>query len=78
MRNILNNTMWSMALLLTVSITGCGSNNGGAAPGSAPLVPGAGTGAGGLGNGPAPVVLGGAGSFVILTTPGSRTSLRPR
>lgn len=71
MRKIFNNKMWFMALLLVVSMAGCGSNNGGAVlPAAPPLVPGSGTGAGGLGKGPAPVVLGGAGSFVILTTSG--------
>ncbi len=59
-----------MALLLAVSMAGCGGNDGGA-PG---LAPGAGTGVGGLGRGPAPVDLGTAGNYVILAKSGISTT----
>ncbi len=71
MRNKFNNKMWFMALLLVVSLTGCGGDGGGggatpaAGPGS-PIAPGAGAGVGGQGVGPAPVNLGTAGTYVIL------------
>ncbi len=66
--------MWFMALLLVVSMTGCGGgNDGAAAPTPAPTVPGAGTGRDGLGVGPAPVVLGAAGNYVILAKSGIST-----
>ena len=62
--------MWFMALLLVVSMTGCGGGDDGAA---APTAPGAGTGRDGLGKGPAPVVLGAAGNYVILAKSGIST-----
>jgi len=63
MRKIFNSGMWFMAMLLVVSLTGCGSDNNGGGGG---MAPGAGTGVGGLGRGPAPVNLGTAGNYVIL------------
>ncbi len=66
--------MWSMGLLLVVSMTGCGGGDGGfTVPTPAPTVPGAGTGRDGLGKGPAPVVLGAAGNYVILAKSGIST-----
>lgn len=63
MSTIFKNKLWIMALLLTVSMTGCGSNHDSGG--------GMGGGVGGLGVGPAPVNLGSAGgtanNFVILS-----------
>ncbi|MDO8721370.1 MAG: ice-binding family protein [Syntrophales bacterium] len=74
MRKIFNKNMWFMALLLVVSMTGCGGGgDGGAAPTASPTAPGAGSGEGGLGKGPAPVVLGMAGNYVILAKSGIST-----
>lgn len=69
MRKILNNGMWFLALLLVVSMTGCGGDDDGGSPGPA---------------GPAPVNLGSIGgtanNFVVLaataiTDTGSHTSV---
>ena len=62
--------MWFMALLLVVSMTGCGGGDDGAPT----RAPGAGTGRDGLGVGPAPVVLGAAGNYVILAKSGISTT----
>jgi hypothetical protein len=70
--------MWSMGVLLAVSLAGCGGGSDGAAPPTpnptpSPTVPGVGTGRDGLGVGPAPVVLGAAGNYVILAKSGIST-----
>lgn len=81
MHKIFNNSMWFMALVLVISITGCRAEDDKKAgmamslmllQGAGSTVPGAGTGVGGLGVGPAPVELltVKTNDFVILTKTG--------
>lgn len=62
---LFNPPLWILASLLSVTVAGCGNNNGSASA-DEPNSPGAGSGVGGLGKGPSSVELGAAANYVIL------------